>query len=256
MRVAVIGATGVLGRLVATELAARGDEVISVSRSLPRDAVIGSEHRRADLATGVGLEGALAGAEAVVDAANDSSRHAATVLVDGTRRLLEAEAVAGVGHHVAISIVGCDRVPIGYYRAKTGQEEAVAAGGVPWTLLRATQFHQLVAGALASAARARLQPRGPFQLQPIDPALVAARVADAVHAGPGGRLPAIAGPEVATLTQVAEAWVARRAGRLLPLPLPAIGKAGRALRGGALCDRAAAVPGPTFAAWLDAGGDR
>ena len=107
MRIAIAGGTGTLGSLVAAELAPR-HEVRVLSRNAPR--------YRVDLATGSGLADALAGCDVVVDASNNSSRHAAKVLVAGTRRLLEAEQAAGVRHHVCISIVGCELAPIGYYR--------------------------------------------------------------------------------------------------------------------------------------------
>jgi uncharacterized protein YbjT (DUF2867 family) len=252
MRVAVIGGTGGLGRLVVDELATRGDAVRIVSRHPPATPPPeGVTHRRADLASGAGLAEAVEGVDAVLDAANEL-RHARAVLVSGTRRLLEAGAAAGVEHHVAISIVGCERVPWSYYDAKAAQEEVVASGPLPWSLLRATQFHTLLAGTFASAARWRVLPTGSARLQPIDPALVARRLAEALHAGPGGRLPDLAGPEVQTLTELAGAWRARDERRLAPLRVPFVGRIGRALRAGALTDPTAAAGGPTFAQWLAA----
>lgn len=257
MDVAVIGGTGVLGRLVAAQLAARGDAVRLVSRTAPAAGspaaalvAAGAQHRAADLRSGEGLAAALAGVDAVVDASNDA-RAARQTLVEGGRRLLAAEAAAGVGHHVAISIVGCDRTPLGYYRAKTEQEQVVASGPVAWSLLRATQFHQLVDGLFAGAARAWLLPVSGARVQPIDPAVVAVRLADAAHAGPGGRLPDLGGPRVQTLAELAAAWRAGHAGRrLLRLPLPLPPRLGRALRDGALTTPDGAADGPDFAQWL------
>jgi uncharacterized protein YbjT (DUF2867 family) len=252
MRVAVIGGTGGLGRLLAAGLAARGDEVRVVSRHAPRAPLAdGITHRRADLASGDGLAEAVAGVEAVVDAVNEL-RRARAVLVGGTRRLLEAEAAAGVAHHVAISIVGCERVPWSYYDAKAAQEDVVAAGPVAWSLLRATQFHPLLAGTFAAAARWRLVPTGRALLQPIDPAVVAERLVAAVHAGPAGRLPDLAGPEVHTLTELANAWRAADRRGLVRVRVPFVGRVGRALRAGGLTAPAAAADGPTFAQWLAA----
>lgn len=252
MRVAVIGGTGGLGRLVAAGLAARGDEVRVVSRHAPESPLAdGIEHQRADLASGEGLAEAVAGMEVVVNSVNEL-RRARAVLVGGTRRLLDAEAAAGVGHHVAISIVGCERVPWSYYDAKAAQEDVVAAGPVGWSLLRATQFHTLLAGTFAEAARWRLVPTGRALLQPIDPALVAERLVAVVHAGPAGRLPDLAGPEVRTLTELAGAWRAHHGRRLLALRVPFVGRVGRALRAGGLTDPAAAAGGPAFAQWLEA----
>ncbi|MDW5598747.1 NAD(P)H-binding protein, partial [Conexibacter stalactiti] len=257
MNVAVIGGTGVLGRLVAAELIARGDTVRLVSRSAPAAGSAaaplleaGAEHRAADLSSGEGLAAALTGAEAVVAAANDP-RGGRAVLVDGEQRLLDAAAAAGVTHHVAISIVGCDRVPLGYYRAKIAQEQVVAGGPVPWSLLRATQFHQLVDGLFSAAARGRVQLGGKALVQPIDPGVVAARLAEAVHAGPAGRLPDVGGPRVQTLAELGEAWRAAHPGRrLLKLPAPLPPRLGRALRSGGLCAPGAAAGGADFAAWL------
>ena len=105
-----------------------------------------------DLTTGEGLGKALDDCAAVVDASNTSSaKRAAQVLVEGSRRLLAAEQEANVGHHVCVSIVGCDRVPMGYYKVKIDQEQVVQHGPVPWSIVQATQFHELVAAALAAA---------------------------------------------------------------------------------------------------------
>src|SRR5262245_40561386 len=144
MDIAVIGGTGHVGALVVAELAARGDTVRVVSRSAPGPGARGAnvEHRRADLATGEGLTAALDGADAVVNAVGDP-RGRPEILVEGTRRVLEAEAKAGVGHHVAISIVGTDRSQIGFHKATAAQERVLIDGPVPWTIVRATQFHTL-----------------------------------------------------------------------------------------------------------------
>jgi uncharacterized protein YbjT (DUF2867 family) len=249
MRVAVVGGTGSIGAPVVAELSARGDEVRILSRNPPAASPAGATHCRIDLSTGDGLREALAGVEVVVDAANDS-RRAKDVLVEGGRRLLAAERDAGVRHHVAISIVGCDRVSLGYYREKVAQEAVVAGADVPWSLLRATQFHTLMTSAFEACERVRAVPTGAARLQPVDPVIVAKRLADAVHDGPGGRLPDIAGPEVQTLVELARAWREHSDHRLVAVRLPLFGKVGRALRDGALCDPSAAAGGPTFEQWL------
>jgi uncharacterized protein YbjT (DUF2867 family) len=185
----------------------------------------------------------------VVDAAN-SQKGAKETLVAGTTRLLEVGARAGVRNHVAISIVGIDLVPVSYYEVKLAQERAVLAGEVPWTLLRATQFHQLVDSALASAARFGLRPTGKAKVQPIDPAVVAVRLADATLAAPAGRLPDLGGPRVQTLTELSATWAAARGKHRIPLRVPAWGKIGKALAAGALCDELGAAPGEDFEEWL------
>jgi uncharacterized protein YbjT (DUF2867 family) len=249
LKVAVVGGTGVLGRLVVRELAKRGDEIAILSRSTGTTLPDGVAHRRVDLESGEGLVAGLDGVEVVVDASNDRKR-ARQVLVEGSERLLRAEAEAGVRHHVAVSIVGCDRVPMAYYGAKVAQEEVVAAGSVPWSLLRATQFHQLLDRAFAGAARFGVVPTGRVLVQPVDPAIVASRLADAVHAEPGRRLPDVAGPEVWTLGDLARAWRRARGRRSLPLRIPTVGRAGRALRDGGLCEPGAAAGGRSFEGWL------
>ncbi len=251
MKVAVVGGTGVLGTEVVAALAGRGDQVLALSRN-PAPLPAGAEHRRVDLTSGEGLADALAGAEAVLDASNEGPSKAGPVLVEGTRRLLEAGKAAGVSHHVGVSIVGCDRVPIAYYKVKVEQEEATAAGEVPWSLLRATQFPQLLDYAFGAAARFGVRPTGKALLQPVNPTAVAERLADAVHAGPAGRLPDIAGPRVQTLTELSRAWREARGRHLLPLRIPMVGPAGKPMREGALTDPDAAT-GPSFEDWLAGG---
>jgi uncharacterized protein YbjT (DUF2867 family) len=166
MRIAIIGGTGTLGRLITAELRDRGHEVRVLSRSATEYPV--------DLRTGAGLEEGLRGCQAVVDASNDSPRNAAQLLVKGTRRLLAAEQAAGVALHIGVSIVGCERVPKGYFRAKAAQESVVEHGPVPWTIVAATQFHELAAATLASAARWLLVPVPGALLQTVAAAEVAA----------------------------------------------------------------------------------
>jgi uncharacterized protein YbjT (DUF2867 family) len=249
MEVVVIGGTGTIGALIVAELSARGDSVRILSRRPPREVSERVSHRRVDLTTGQGLAEGLAGADTVVDASNDA-RRAKDILVDGTRRMLAAEQETGVIHHVAISIVGCDRVPLGYYRAKVAQEQAIAEAPAPWSLLRATQFHQLIGMAFEAAERFGVAPAGKARFQPIDPAIVAKRVADAVHDAPGSRLPDVAGPEVRTLGELGRAWREHSARRLVPVRLPMFGPIGKPLREGALCAPAAAAGGQTFEQWL------
>jgi uncharacterized protein YbjT (DUF2867 family) len=190
MRIAVIGGAGTLGRQVTAELARRGHEVRVLSRSSPQFPV--------DLTTGQGLASALAGCAAVVDASN-AQRRARQVLVEGSARLLAAERQAGVSHHVAISIIGCDQVPIGYYEAKVEQERAVERGPVPWTIVRATQFHELAAGLFATAARYCVLPAPAVPLQPVAAADVARVLAGAAEADPRGGRISVAGPQVSSV---------------------------------------------------------
>ena len=244
MRIAIAGGTGTLGSLVAAELAPR-HEVRVLSRSAPK--------YRVDLATGSGLADALAGCDVVVDASNNSSRHAAKVLVAGTRRLLEAEQAAGVRHHVCISIVGCELAPIGYYKVKTEQEQVATHGPVPCSVVRATQFHELVLGALTAGGRWGVLPVPRAKVQPIACAEVAAVVAGVAEGAPRPGPLQVAGPQVTDARDLARTWrsVTGRRTVLIPVPLP--GRLGRALRSGALTDERPDVRGTvTFADWLAA----
>lgn len=244
MNIAITGGTGTLGRQVAEELRGGGHEVRVLSRHAPQYPV--------DLTTGAGLDKALAGCDVVIDASNDSSKTAAATLVEGTRRLLAAGQAAGVTHHVCVSILGCERVPVGYFRVKAEQEETVARGPVPWTVVRAAQFHEYVAAMLGAAARYRVIPVPRAVLQPVAVAEVARVVADVAVGGARRGQVSIAGPEPATVRDLARTWrrAASRRAALVPLPLP--GAAGRALRGGALTDPRPDVRGSlTFAAWAE-----
>jgi uncharacterized protein YbjT (DUF2867 family) len=255
VEIAVIGGTGMLGRQVVRELVAREHAVRVLTRSAPEALPAGAEHHAIDLEAGAGLDDALAGAEAVVDASNRAGRGrtAAPVIVEGTRRLLAAAARAGVGHHIAVSIVGIDAVPFSYYRAKLAQEEAVQRGAVPWSLVRATQFHELLDWGFGLTARAGFVPGLRFGLAPVDPRFLAGVLADAVQRGPGGRLAPVAGPQVAPLRELGRTWAQVRGRRAVALPLPLPRRARRALAAGALVPGHGAITGgPTFADWLRA----
>ncbi|MDP2713027.1 MAG: NAD(P)H-binding protein [Solirubrobacteraceae bacterium] len=254
MQIAVPGGTGMLGRPVVEELVRRGHDVRVLTRTPPSDPLPGAEHHEVDLVTGAGLDDALAGVDAVIEAANTpgTGRKATPVLVEGTRRLLQAEARAGVGHHVAISIVGIDAVPFSYYRAKLAQEQLVQEGPVAWSIVRATQFHQLLDWTFASTARAGFVPANGFAMAPVDPRFVARALVDAAQDGPGGRLAPVAGPQVVPVGQLARQWASARRRRRPALPLPLPRRARRALRAGGLVPAGDDVRsgGPSFGDWL------
>jgi uncharacterized protein YbjT (DUF2867 family) len=248
MRVAILGGTGTAGGALARELVRRRHAVRLLSRRPPRTPVEGTEHAVVDVATGAGLPGALEGADGVVDAVN-ATRHAERVMLAGTRRIAAAAAEAGVGHLVGLSIVGCDRTPLAYYRVKTEQERVIEAAGVPWSVLRATQFHDLPAWVFALAARWHLLPAGRLPLQPVAVGDAAAALADLVEAGPSGRR-AIAGPRIERLGELARTWRVATGTRALPLPVPLATPALRAIARGSLCDPSAPRGSVTFADWL------
>jgi uncharacterized protein YbjT (DUF2867 family) len=246
MRIAIVGGSGTLGRHVVSELADRGHEVRVLSRR--------SQEFPVDLTSGEGLAKALDGCAAVVDASNAASpKRAAIVLGEGSRRLLTAGQAAGVGHHVCVSIVGCERFSIGYYRIKTEQEHIVESGPVPWTIVKATQFHELAAAALATVGRWRVLPVPRMRLQTIAAAEVARALADVAEGQPRGSRLLVAGPELTTARELARTWksVTGRAALMVPVPVP--GNLGRELRAGGLTTDHPDVRGTqTFAQWLAA----
>ncbi|KAB8167873.1 NAD(P)H-binding protein [Streptomyces sp. 3MP-14] len=225
MRIAIVGGTGTLGRLVVEEARVRGHQVRVLSRRSPEYPV--------DLRTGRGLADALDGVDVVVDAANDPSRRPGATLVEGTRLLLAAEVACRVRHHVAVSVVGAERLPGAYTRAKTEQELTVANSPVPWTIVRATQFHELLVAGFTALARTRLMPLPAVPLRPVAAAEVAPVVVEAAELTPRGARLAVVGPEVADLRRLAAAWREATGSRALPLTVPLPGAMGRALRAGA-----------------------
>jgi uncharacterized protein YbjT (DUF2867 family) len=243
MNVAIVGGTGTVGAETARELTARGHDVRVLSRHAPE--------YRVDLKDGSGLARALAGVAVVVDA----SQGGRDVLVEGTRRLLAAELAAGVRHHVGVSIVGIDRVGGRYYKAKLDQEAEIARSGVPWTIVRATQFHGFVEGYLATAARFGVLPGGAMPLQPVDVREVAQVLADTVEAEPSGAVTQFAGPEILPLGELARLWRDSRGRHAVVVPVPAglLGSTGRALAAGALTNPGAWRGRVGFAAWLRGG---
>jgi len=221
-RILVTGGAGGFGRALIPRLERRGYAVRIMSRR-PAPAGSSAEWAQADIESGAGLADALAGADVVVHAASSPARHTRQIDVEGTRRLLAAAHAAGVGHFAYISIVGIERIPFGYYRAKVAAEELVRGSGLPWSILRATQFHTLIDGLLRGADRLPLfLLPSDLQFQPIDVGEAAERMAEAVAAGPAGRLPDIGGPEVLTLGAMARAWMEARGSRrrIVHLPLP------------------------------------
>ncbi|HVG44960.1 MAG TPA: NAD(P)H-binding protein [Longimicrobium sp.] len=235
MRILVTGGTGVLGRETVAAVESAGHTVRVGSRG-PRRAGTPDVREWAvmDLAAGSGIDEAVAEVDVVIHAASDPKRSQAAD-VEGTRALVDACRRRGVGHLVYVSIVGIDRIPVPYYRHKLAAEGIVTAGGVPFSILRATQFHPFIDQLLASAARVPLVMPLPigFQVQSVDVAEVARRLLRCAEAGPGGRLPDFGGPEAMSFREAARAWRAARGVRKPVLPLPLPGRAAAALRAGA-----------------------
>lgn len=246
MRVLVTGGSGVLGSEVTRRLVA-GEHRVTVASRHPTP-VAGSDTAVVDLADGSGLE-AVRGHDVVVHCASDPFA-TTEVDVDGTRRLVEAAAEAEVGHLVAISIVGIDDHPWPYYRAKVAMEQVVTAGSVPWTLLRCTQFHELVGRFVDLAPGIGLLPvPRRVALQPIAQSVVARRLVELVEAGPSGRVADLGGPEVLDLRDMVRQLLRARGQPRLLVPVPLLGRWARAFRDGRMLVEER-TPGPTYAEHL------
>jgi uncharacterized protein YbjT (DUF2867 family) len=223
--VLVTGGTGTLGRALVHTLLDAGRPVRVLSRrGRTPGAPAGVEWAVADLVSGDGVRDAVDGVAAVVHCA--SAPRKPDQDLDAAVQLLLAARAAAVPHLVYISIVGVDRVPFGYYKVKNRVEEIVEDGGVPWTILRATQFHEFVATLLDYLSRGpvAVAPAGVSD-QPIDVREVAARLADLVDAGPSGRVEDLGGPQVLTTTELMRTYLAET-GRRRPVwtvPVPGLG---------------------------------
>jgi uncharacterized protein YbjT (DUF2867 family) len=196
MKIVVIGGTGLIGSKTVAILRQRGShEVVAAS---PQNGI--------NTITGEGLAAALVGAQVVIDLANSPSFEDKAVLEffqTSGRNLLAAEAAAGVRHHVALSIVGTDRSPDnGYFRAKVAQEKLIESSGVPYTIIRATQFLEFLGGIAASGADGNTIRISPGLFQPIAADDVAPIVAEVALAAPRSGIIEIAGPERAPFNEI------------------------------------------------------
>jgi uncharacterized protein YbjT (DUF2867 family) len=229
MDVLVTGGTGRLGRRLVQPLQEAGHTVKLMSRR-----GTGPGGIRGDLATGRDLDTALAGAEVVVHAATDPQGDPWQVDVAGTRRLVQAVDRDRLRHLVYVSIVGVDRIPWGYYRAKFAAEQVLLASGLPVTLLRVTQFHEFVDSMLDTARRGPVLPvpMG-WRVQPVDVGDVAEQVADVVARPPANGVVEFGGPEEVAAADLARAWAAARAPGAHVVATPVPGKLGAAFRDGA-----------------------
>jgi uncharacterized protein YbjT (DUF2867 family) len=247
MRIAVVGATGRIGRITVELLEGAGHEPVPISRT-----------GGIDVTTGAGLDDALAGAEAVIDAINLAGAdgdETAALFRTATTNLLAAERRAGVGHHVLLSIVGIDRVPDNaHYQGKRAQEEAVADGGVPWTVVAATQFYDFPLMIASGSRDGDTVTVPPLLMRPIAPEDVASVLVEAALGEPRGRLE-IAGPHTEDAVDMARRSFAARGELIGIVPTWDGGRFSTSMAGNVL------LPGPdarlfkkTFEEWLASGG--
>jgi uncharacterized protein YbjT (DUF2867 family) len=244
MKIIVIGGTGLIGSQLVARLKAGG-----------HDAVAASPHTGVNVVTGEGLAAALAGAQVVVDVANSPAfaDDAAMAFFQASgRNLLAAEQAAGVTHHIALSVVGTERLQAsGYFRAKLAQEALILASPVPFTIVRATQFFEFMGGIADAGTIDEVVWLSPAPMQPIASADVAQALAEVALAPPRNGMMEIAGPERAPLAEFVGTWLGERDDDRAVAVDPS------ALYFGVELDDASLVPGPEarrmptrFDAWL------
>ena len=247
MRIAVAGSTGNIGARTVSALESSGHEAVRISRSLG-----------VDLTTGEGLDAALQGVDAVIDAISSppvTAEETRAYFGTTTRNLLDAEARSGVRHHVLLSIVGIHRIEgNAHYSGKREQERLIAEGPVPWTVVPATQFHDFAELAVSWTEQDGVATLAPLLVQPIAPDDIAAVLAEVAAGEPQGRYADVAGPDTQDLVDMARRTLAMR-GRTVKLIPTWSGVFDEAMAGNAL------LPGDdvritrtSFEDWLAAGG--
>jgi uncharacterized protein YbjT (DUF2867 family) len=244
MKIVVIGGTGRIGSRLVTALSRLG-----------HDAVAAAPETGVDTVTGKGLAGALAGAQVVVDLANSPSfadDAAMAFFQTAGRKLLAAEKTAGIGHHIALSVVGADRLPAsGYLRAKVAQEDLIKASGIPYTLVRSTQFLPFIGSIIDSAVVDGQIRLPPALMQPIHPDEVVSELVAVAPGAPLNRTIEIGGPEALPINAIAEAYLGAKSD---PRPM-IVDPSARYF--GAVLEERSLTPGPdarlgtiTLAEWL------
>jgi len=242
MRIAVAGGTGLIGKMVVDTAREAGHVPVVIARSVG-----------VDLVTGTGLDAALRKVDAVVDVSNvTTTRRRVSVEFFGraTRQLLQAGGRKGVRHHVVLSVVGVDRVDFGYYAGKRRQEELVLGGPVPFSVLRATQFHEFAAQVIQRGSFVVPVPR--MRSRPIAAREVARALVELAVRAPVGLAPELAGPQELDMPEMVRRLLRARGSRRVVLPVRLPGEVGRQFAGGGLLP---AGPGPrgteTFEEWIE-----
>ncbi|MCW2855616.1 MAG: hypothetical protein JWR52_1231 [Marmoricola sp.] len=244
MKIAVAGGTGMVGAMVVDQLKARGHEPVVLARAAG-----------VDLVTGGGLEDKLDGVEAVVDVtstATISAKVATEFFTTTTGHLLQAGYAAGVRHHVLLSIVGIDVTPFGYYVGKLAQEELVKDGKVPFTIIRATQFHEFAEQMIERSRVGPVLVVPRMRSAPIAAAEVAALLADVALGVPRGMAPEVGGPRTESVPDMTRRLLRKQGSRRPVLTARLVGKAGRAMATGALIPANPGTVGiQTYDEWLE-----
>ncbi len=246
MKVVIIGGTGLIGRKLAAKLEAGGHEVVAAAPSTGVNSL-----------TGEGLEEALAGANVVVDVTNSPSFEDNAVLDffrGSTGHLLSAAAAAGVSHYIALSVVGCDRIrDSGYLRAKRVQEGLIEAGGVPYTVLRATQFFEFLKAIADGGTKGNAVYMSPGKFQPVAADDVAATLAQIATAQPKNGVVELAGPEASSMAEFIQSFLSSKGDKRKVVPDPNVKYFGAVLDKDGLAPTGQFVAGRTrFADWARA----
>ncbi|MGN6474107.1 MAG: SDR family oxidoreductase [Mycobacteriales bacterium] len=247
MRAVVVGGSGVVGRHVVDALRAAGHEPVVAARSTG-----------VDVTSGAGLDGALAGAQLLIDVSNVAaiSRSASERFFRAaTTNLVDAGTKAGIEHFVVLSIVGCDRVDLGYDMGKRVQETIALEAGLPTSVLRATQFHEFPAQLLERAPGGPLVAVPRMRSQPIAAREAAQALVEVALGPPAGLAGDVAGPEVHDMPDLVRLVLRSRGSRRMVVPVRAPGAMGKALASGGLLPQGDSRRGrQTFAEWLSAQG--
>jgi uncharacterized protein YbjT (DUF2867 family) len=246
MKVVIVGGTGLIGRKLGAILKSKGHEIVSASPSTGVDSV-----------SGLGVAEALTGANVVIDVTNSPSfeEHAALEFFRrSTENLLSAAKAAGVKHYVALSVVGADRIrDSAYLRVKRVQEELIEAGGVPYSILRATQFFEFLGAIAEAATEGDIVYLSPSKFQPVAADDVAATLANIATAAPKNGAVELAGPEASSLVEFIQSYLSSKGDVRKVIPDPDAKYFGAVLDKDGLAPVAQFIPGPTrFADWARA----
>lgn len=248
MKIAVAGGTGMVGSLLVTQLKMAGHEPVVLARTTGVDLMADPGSPES------GLEHQLDGVEAVVDVTSVdtmSEKVATEFFTTTTRNLLDAEYAAGVRHHVLLSIVGIDQTPFGYYLGKVAQEAAVEDGKVPSTIVRATQFHEFAAQMIERSGYGPFVVVPKMRSAPIAAREVAASLVQIASGVPRGRVGDLRGPNEESVPRMVRRLLRQRGSHRPVITLPLPGKAGRAMRSGALIPQDPGTVGTqSYADWL------
>ena len=246
MKVVIIGGTGLIGRKLATKLQSAGHDVVAASPSTGVNSF-----------TGEGLKKAQTGANVVVDVTNSPSFEDNAVLdffQSSTEHLLSAAAAAGVSHYIALSVVGSDRIrDSGYLRAKRVQEELIEAGGIPYTILRATQFFEFLNAIADGGTVGNVVYMSPSKFQPVAADDVAATLAEIATGQPKNGVVELAGPEASSMAEFIQSFLSSRGDERKVIPDPVARYFGAVLDKDGLAPTGQFIAGATrFANWASA----